>query len=190
MLAHNSAAYHPALAQKSQAELLTAMLGRVMSGGGVAEASRPAEPVTSRQALRRPLHVSDKAKVSRARTMLQGRSEKWAREVGRRKHRSQKHCSGAAGSRRVKRAVFSKRKQKKARRCKKVCLRGLNVQWPFSQLLLAGIKTEEVRGYALGHMNMAKADEDLWLVETPGPVANAGLNACLPERRDLPSRPA
>ena len=82
MLAHNSAAYHPTLAQKSQAELLTAMLRRVMSGGGVAEASRPVEPVTSRQALRRPLRVLDKAKVSWARTMLQGRSEKWAQEAG------------------------------------------------------------------------------------------------------------
>ena len=36
-----------------------------------------------------------------------------------------------------------------------LCLRGLNVQWPFSQLLLLGRKTTEVRGYALGHRNIA-----------------------------------
>ena len=46
-------------------------------------------------------------------------------------------------------------------------LPGLNINWPFSQLALAGVKTIEVRSYALGHRNIARPDVEMWLVETP-----------------------
>ena len=42
----------------------------------------------------------------------------------------------------------------------KLRLRGLNVQWPFSQLLLSGVKTKEVRRYALGYRSIANVCED------------------------------
>ena len=45
-------------------------------------------------------------------------------------------------------------------------LPGLNINWPFSQLILAGVKTIETRKYALGHMNIAQPDLEMWLVET------------------------
>jgi hypothetical protein len=51
-------------------------------------------------------------------------------------------------------------------------LPGLNINWPFSQLILAGVKTVEVRTYALGHRNIAQPDVEMWLVETPA-KANA-----------------
>jgi len=51
-------------------------------------------------------------------------------------------------------------------------LPGLNINWPFSQLILAGLKTVEVRDYALGYRNIAKPDVEMWLVETPA-IANA-----------------
>ena len=46
-------------------------------------------------------------------------------------------------------------------------LPGLNINWPFSQLILAGVKTVEVRSYALGYRNIAQPDVEMWLVETP-----------------------
>ena len=47
-------------------------------------------------------------------------------------------------------------------------LRGINIQWPFSQLILQGAKTIETRTYALGHLNIAQEGEELWLTETRG----------------------
>ena len=49
---------------------------------------------------------------------------------------------------------------------------GLNVNWPFSQLILAGVKTVEARSYALGYRNIAQPAVEMSLVETPG-KANA-----------------
>ena len=43
-------------------------------------------------------------------------------------------------------------------------LRGINIQRPWAQLLLDGLKTVEARTYELkGYLN-----EDLWIIETPG----------------------
>ena len=63
-------------------------------------------------------------------------------------------------------------------------MRGLNVQWPFSQLLLMGAKTEEVRAYNLG--GRVNADEEFWLVETKGKCAKAMKSAMVD---DLPIAP-
>ena len=46
-------------------------------------------------------------------------------------------------------------------------LRGLNIQYPFSQLILAKLKDTEVRDYALGHRSIANPDEEMFLIETP-----------------------
>ena len=46
-------------------------------------------------------------------------------------------------------------------------LRGLNIQYPFSRLILAGHKDIEVRNYPLGHRNIAKPEEEMSLIETP-----------------------
>ena len=51
-------------------------------------------------------------------------------------------------------------------------LPGLNINWPFSQLILAGVKTIEARSYGLGYRNIAQPGVEMWLVETPAP-ANA-----------------
>ena len=56
-------------------------------------------------------------------------------------------------------------------------LRGLNIQWPFSQLILLGAKTDEVRDYDLGHRKICNRDEETWLVETKGPTPKAAKNA-------------
>ncbi len=63
-------------------------------------------------------------------------------------------------------------------------LRGLNIQWPFSQLLLQGAKVDEVRAYELGHRGIAKAGEEHWIVETRGPRADATTNALTEPRLD------
>ena len=49
-----------------------------------------------------------------------------------------------------------------------VTLRGLNIQFPFSQLVLLGAKTIEARTYRLGKGNIAQAGEEMFLIETPG----------------------
>ena len=67
-------------------------------------------------------------------------------------------------------------------------LRGLNIQWPFSQLLLSGLKLVEARRYALGYHGIAHANEELWLIETPGP-ATSTKNA-MPENSAVSPRPA
>ena len=46
-------------------------------------------------------------------------------------------------------------------------LRGLNIQYPFSRLILAKLKDTEVRDYALGYRNIAHQDEEMFLIETP-----------------------
>ena len=54
----------------------------------------------------------------------------------------------------------------------KLSLRGLNIQWPFSQLILAGCKTAEVRGYDLGYkFPNVLPGEEVWLIETLGTPA-------------------
>ena len=45
-----------------------------------------------------------------------------------------------------------------------MCLSALNVQWPFSQLLLLGLKRKEARKYALGNRGINVGE--MWLVET------------------------
>ena len=55
---------------------------------------------------------------------------------------------------------------------KTVKLPAINIHWPFSQLILAGVKTIEARSYDLGYMNIAHANVEMWLVETAG-KANA-----------------
>lgn len=58
-----------------------------------------------------------------------------------------------------------------------VSLRGLNIQWPFSQLLLNGTKLEEVRDYPLNHRGIGKTQEEVFIVETKGPSGCKERNA-------------
>ena len=60
-------------------------------------------------------------------------------------------------------------------------LPGLNIQWPFSQLVLAGAKSEEVREYCLGHRGIQFAGTETFLVETRGPTAAASRDAHIGE---------
>jgi hypothetical protein len=55
------------------------------------------------------------------------------------------------------------------RLAQQLTLRGLNIQYPFSQLMLLGAKTIEARTFPLGHRKIANASEELFLIETPGP---------------------
>ena len=62
----------------------------------------------------------------------------------------------------------------RASRSATLALRGLNVQWPFSQLLASGLKTVEVRSYPIARCTVKfAAGEEIWLVETLG-QANHG----------------
>ena len=54
-----------------------------------------------------------------------------------------------------------------------MCLSALNVQLPFVQLLLLGLKGKEARKYALGNRGI-NVGEEMWLVETRG---DAGTDA-------------
>ena len=55
-----------------------------------------------------------------------------------------------------------------------LCLRGLNIQYPFSQLILEGVKLKEARTYELGNRNIARPGEEMFLIETPGSRRTAG----------------
>jgi hypothetical protein len=66
-------------------------------------------------------------------------------------------------------------------------LRGLNIQYPYSRLIMAGLKTLEARRYALGHRNIARNMEPLFLIETPG--ARHARDAMVPESLQLPPAP-
>ncbi|CAJ1383781.1 unnamed protein product [Effrenium voratum] len=176
------------------AELISSMVGYIMSGEFAGAAGVAMAPVTSRQELRRPVHFLDKAKVARMRAFATTRKSAWVKEAARREEMARKRgCERA--QQKVKRTVFTKQKQRKLRQRRKpaqtqeVSLRGLHVQWPFSQLLLAGYKTQEVRGYALGHLNIAHANEEMWLVETRGGASTASYSACIPEGFHVPPRP-
>jgi len=68
------------------------------------------------------------------------------------------------------------------------CMPGLNIQWPFSQLILLGVKTEEIRTYALEHRGIAKANREVWIVETKGPTNKAVKNAIVGDF-DIPPQP-
>jgi hypothetical protein len=65
-------------------------------------------------------------------------------------------------------------------------LPGLNIQWPFTQLILAGVKTIEVRTYELGHRNIAHPNREVWLVET---ISGSLKDATVPEGVDVPEKP-
>ena len=64
-------------------------------------------------------------------------------------------------------------------------LRGLNIQYPFSQLILDRIKEFEARRYDLGHRQIAHAGEEMFLIETLEKEAHAALLGDV----DLPPRP-
>ena len=70
-----------------------------------------------------------------------------------------------------------------------LCLRGLNIQWPFSQLILLGYKKVEARTYPLGYMSIGMAGQEMWIVETPGPSASASVSA-LVDGAYIAARPA
>ena len=54
-----------------------------------------------------------------------------------------------------------------------LALRGLCFHYPFSRLLLLGQQTIAARAYGLGCRNIAHADEEMFLIETPSRYANA-----------------
>ena len=55
-----------------------------------------------------------------------------------------------------------------------LCLKGFNIQWPFSQLILLGAKRDEIRKYDLDRPGYPCKNEEVWLVETHGlPVKHA-----------------
>lgn len=53
-------------------------------------------------------------------------------------------------------------------------LRGLNIQYPFSQLILKGLKVKEARAYELGKRNIARPGEEMFLIETLGSRSTRG----------------
>ena len=57
----------------------------------------------------------------------------------------------------------------------KPTLRGLNIQYPFSQPILSGVKLVEARRYPLGYRDIAAAEEELFLIETPGKGSDVAL---------------
>ena len=66
------------------------------------------------------------------------------------------------------------------------CLRGLSIQWPFSQLILMGAKTEDVRQYGFDYMGIDKTNEEFWIVETRGTSEKASKNAIVNDLQIAP----
>ena len=73
--------------------------------------------------------------------------------------------------------------------CETASFPGLNIQWPFSQLILSGDKTVEVRSYALGWKNIARPGVEMWLVETPGEAGALPKGWVLPGSSAVAPRP-
>ena len=65
---------------------------------------------------------------------------------------------------------------------------GLNIQWPYSQLILAGAKKTEARAYALGYRNIAVGNKEHWIVKTAGDSPSAIKNAVV-DGVDIDPRP-
>ena len=57
-----------------------------------------------------------------------------------------------------------------------LCLRGLNIQYPFSQLILEGLEVKEARKCELGTRNVAQPGKEMFLIETPGSRSTAGAS--------------
>ena len=86
-------------------------------------------------------------------------------------------------------AGHAKPSAKDSQGCETVSLPGLNVQWPFSQLILSGDKTVEVRPYALGWRNIGRPGVEMWLVETPGEASAVSKRWALPCDAPVAPRP-
>jgi len=69
----------------------------------------------------------------------------------------------------------SKRQPSKRRSKKSPGIPGINIQWPWSQLIISGKKTVETRGYPLPE---SKKNIPIALIETPGPTGKreAGIS--------------
>ena len=67
-------------------------------------------------------------------------------------------------------------------------MRGLNIHWPFSQLIMQGAKQKEIRSYPLGHRGIGQPNEEMWLIENPGPRRTADADALVGDLT-LPARP-
>ena len=70
-----------------------------------------------------------------------------------------------------------------------LCLRGLNIQWPFSQLILMGLQTEEVRRFSFVHRGVFHAREELWIIETPSSKCASSTIKAIGGDLDIARRP-
>lgn len=76
MMAHNSAAYAPTLAQRSQAELLSLLRGHLSA------CSFPVPPLANRDEARRPTRALDQAKTQRAKAVSASQRRRWGQHTG------------------------------------------------------------------------------------------------------------
>ncbi|CAE7576933.1 unnamed protein product [Symbiodinium natans] len=60
-----------------------------------------------------------------------------------------------------------------------LCLCGINIQYPWSRLIIAGVKTIEVRKYPLGKYPCFTAGQDVFLIETPGQRSTDGADCAI-----------
>ena len=72
-------------------------------------------------------------------------------------------CAAGAGSN----AGATSAQAQSSRTPQSIALPGLNFQWPWSRLVLAGVK-DETRTYELGFKGICQANQETWIVETPG----------------------
>jgi hypothetical protein len=197
MLSHNSAAYHPTISQRSQSDLLSLLIGRIMQGFFENPDPVVQQPVIHRAILRAPVHPLQPDKVSHKQEIAARQEDRWAVHISNKVSKASRRGTRLAIKTHLKRTVFTKKKQSKIRKTsnsarvasKPLALRGLNIQWPFSQLLLNGTKTMEIRKYSLGYLQIARAGEELWLVETLGKSADPQKAAQMPRGVQIGPRP-
>ncbi|CAJ1383870.1 unnamed protein product [Effrenium voratum] len=116
MMAHNSAAYAPTLAQRSQAELLSLLRGHLSACFFSSFGDRAIPPLTNRDEARRPARALDQAKTQRAKAVAASQRRRWGQHAAKLERRRAKRS--VPGPPRIKRTVFTKRKQPRLHRTK------------------------------------------------------------------------
>ena len=110
LAAHNSAAYSPTTAQRSQAQIQSLMAGEMARSFFLPFNDGAFVPVTNRQRVRQPVHQFNSAQARAFKALRALQAQAWTKHVRRIRCRA-KHV--------LKRTVFTKAKQRRPRKAKR-----------------------------------------------------------------------
>ena len=109
LLCHNAAAYHPTLAQRSSAEVLALLEGRLRLGL-VSDEPKALASVRSISELRQPVHKLDTAKCQRRAVVAKVQQGRWEKEQRKREVKAAKRVVPKPTLKTMKRTIFTQRK--------------------------------------------------------------------------------